>query len=119
MVITATETIVLSIIFLPKNINPSIISGILNNPYNKPTDTFVNELIIVAMPVTPPGAMFAGAIKQCKPTEKTDAAITVTNKSSINLRIFPVFFFFILFFVFFFIFFVFGIINHLELVRSC
>ncbi|MDR2532037.1 MAG: hypothetical protein LBC82_04265 [Oscillospiraceae bacterium] len=42
------------------------------------------EFIIVAIPVTPPGAMLAGAIKQCRPSEKTDDARIMTAKSIIR-----------------------------------
>ena len=87
---------------------PSIISGRLNNPYNKPTGQPARWFIIVAMPVTPPGAMLAGAMKQCRPSEKTDDAKIMIKKSSaqsLNAALFLPFtlgFFFL------------GIINHLE-----
>jgi len=48
----------------------------------------VSELIIVAIPVTPPGAMLAGAIKQCSPIAKIQDATAINKMSAISLNAF-------------------------------
>jgi len=75
---------VLTIRFTPKNFNPIIMSGMLNKPYNIPTGRAINEFTIVAMPITPPGAISLGAVKQCSPSEKINEADIIIKMSLIH-----------------------------------
>jgi len=91
----ATAATVLNIIFLPKNINPSISNGTLIAAEVIPILNPHNLLAITQMPVTPPGAIPAGAQKQWTATANTDDAKAIIKMSTINSRTFasfPVFF---------------------------
>ena len=60
----ATEINVFIIVRLLSRTNPAMRSGTFIAAISVPTFRSVTKLIIVAIPVTPPGAMLFGAVKQ-------------------------------------------------------